>query len=85
MVMYILINSDCCSVKSTLRWDGDCYTDLPVCYIFHMQCRGGVGVCPDTLDSRGTCADNVTVVSGYSFNRKQCVSFIRPFETGLLW
>ena len=41
-------------------------------------------MCPDTLDSRGTCANNVTVMSGESLNRLQCVSFIRPFETGLL-
>ena len=46
------------------------------------QCRSGLGVCPDVLDNRGTCTDNLLGVSGFSSNRQQCVSFTRPFTTG---
>ena len=47
-----------------------------------VQCRQGVGVCPDDLDSRGTCNDDVKSVSGFNVNRLQQVSFSRPFTTG---
>ena len=45
------------------------------------QCRAGVGACPDTLDSRGTCTNDVTEVTGFVSNGQQCVSFVRPFST----
>ena len=47
-----------------------------------LQCRTGLGVCPDALDDRGTCSNDVLNVHGTTTNRKQCVSFTRPFRTG---
>ena len=47
-----------------------------------VQCRAGIGVCPDVVDSRGTCTDDVKSVSGFNANRVQQVSFSRPFTTG---
>ena len=47
-----------------------------------LQCRAGLGVCPDALDDRGTCSNDVLNVHGTTTNRKQCVSFTRPFTTG---
>ena len=40
-------------------------------------------MCPDQLDNRGTCSSDVLDVSGFSGNRQQCVSFTRPFTTGM--
>ena len=39
-------------------------------------------MCPDTMDIRGTCSNDVFDVSGKNLNRKQRVSFSRPFTTG---
>ena len=39
-------------------------------------------MCPDTVDSRGTCSNNVLGVRGVTTSRQQCVSFSRPFTTG---
>ena len=40
-------------------------------------------MCPDELDNRGTCTNDVSDVSGFAFNREQCVSFTRSFTTGI--
>ena len=46
-----------------------------------MQCRGGEGACPDTLDSTaGSCTDDVFDVSGLVEEGRQCISFTRPFN-----
>ena len=47
----------------------------------HMQCRAGVGACPDTMDSSGTCTNDVTDVTGFVRDGQQCVAFTRPFTT----
>ena len=51
-----------------------------------MQCRGGAGACPDTIDSTtgaaGTCTNDVTDVSGFVQEGQQCISFTRPFNPG---
>ena len=47
----------------------------------HMQCRAGVGACPDTMDSSGTCSNDVSEVTGFIRNGQQCVAFTRPFST----
>ena len=46
-----------------------------------MQCRAGVGACPDTMDSSGTCTNDVTDVTGFVRDGQQCVAFTRPFST----
>ena len=48
---------------------------------FHVQCRAGLGACPDTLDSSGTCTNDISDVSGSVADGKQCVSFTRPLST----
>ena len=47
----------------------------------HIQCRAGVGACPDTMDSSGTCTNDVTDVTGFVRDGQQCVAFTRPFTT----
>ena len=47
-----------------------------------VQCRGGVGACPDTEDSSGTCTNHVTLVGGFSEDGQQCVTFTRNFAAG---
>ena len=49
-----------------------------------VQCRAGVGACPDTLDSSGTCTNDVTLVRGFSEDGQQCVVFSRNFAAGKL-
>ena len=50
-----------------------------------MQCRGGEGACPDTLDSTaGSCTDDVFDVSGLVEEGQQCISFTRPFNPSKL-
>ncbi len=41
----------------------------------------GVGACPDMLDMRGGCTDDVTIVGGRRSELKQCVAYTRPFNT----
>ena len=40
-------------------------------------------MCPDVLDHRGTCRDDIVSgsIRGFSMNRQQCVSFTRMFRT----
>ena len=47
-----------------------------------MQCRGGRGACPDTVDTTtgGTCTNDVSDVSGFVQDGQQCISFTRPFN-----
>ena len=47
-----------------------------------LQCRGGVGACPDEMDSSGSCTNDVSDVSGWKENGQQCVVFTRRFATG---
>ena len=49
-----------------------------------VQCRGGSGACPDTIDTStgSTCTNDVTDVSGFVQNGQQCISFTRPFNPG---
>ena len=49
-----------------------------------VQCRAGVGVCPDTEDSSGTCTNDVNLLGGFSENGQQCVAFSRNFAAGKL-
>lgn len=49
--------------------------------LLRLQCRAGVGACPDTLDSSGKCTNDVTDVSGSVTDGKQCVSFVKHFST----
>ena len=42
----------------------------------------GQGACPDTVDSRGTCTNDATVVEGFRDDSQQCVTFTRPFTPG---
>ena len=46
-----------------------------------MQCRAGMGACPDTMDSSGTCTNDVSDVTGFVRDGQQCVAFTRPFST----
>lgn len=46
-----------------------------------MQCRNGVGVCPDELDSSGECTNDVFGVSGSRSNGEQCVTYSRNLTT----
>ena len=46
-----------------------------------MQCRAGVGACPDTMDSSETCSNDVSNVTGFVADGQQCVAFTRPFST----
>lgn len=47
-----------------------------------MQCRAGQGACPDTLDSRGSCSNDVTLVTGLKKDGQQCVVYSRKFAAG---
>ena len=51
-----------------------------------MQCRGGRGACPDTVDnSTGrTCTNDIADVSGFFEDGQQCISFTRPFDPSKL-
>ena len=42
----------------------------------------GQGACPDTVDSRGTCTNDATVVGGFRDDSQQCVTFTRPLTPG---
>ena len=57
----------------------DSYSSITI--LLHVQCRAGVGACPDTLDSSETCTNDIMDVSGSVTNGQQCVSFTRPFST----
>ena len=59
----------------------------PIINEFFLQCRGGTGVCPDTLISGSTCSDDVrtgSVTGGFRGAGMQCVAFSRPFVTSML-
>ena len=56
-----------------------CNTEYHVASL--MQCRAGVGACPDTMDSSGTCTNDVSDVTGFVRDGQQCVAFTRPFTT----
>ena len=49
-----------------------------------MQCRGGTGACPDTVDTTTgrNCTNDVSDVSGFIQDGQQCISFTRPFTPG---
>ena len=50
-----------------------------------MQCRGGSGACPDTVDTTvGSCTDDVSDVSGFVQDGQQCIAFTRPFNPCVL-
>ena len=48
-----------------------------------LQCGGGVGACPDSLDSSGACSNDATLISGSINGREQCVVFSREFTAGI--
>ena len=52
-----------------------------------VQCRGGSGACPDTVDTTTgrTCTNDVSDVSGTVSEGQQCISFTRPFSPGKLY
>ena len=47
-----------------------------------LQCRGGSGACPDTVDTTTgrICTNDVSDVSGFVQEGQQCISFTRPFN-----
>ena len=47
-----------------------------------IQCSNGLGACPDTLDSSGSCTNDAYNVSGSITDGVQCVSFTRNLTTG---
>ena len=49
---------------------------------YFMQCRGGSGACPDTVDTTtgSSCTNDVSGVSGFVQEGQQCISFTRPFN-----
>ncbi|XP_064398586.1 protein Skeletor, isoforms B/C-like [Halichondria panicea] len=47
----------------------------------YIQCVAGAGACPDTLDLRGGCTNDVFDISGSRVDTKQCVAFSRNFST----
>ena len=47
-----------------------------------LQCRGGVGVCPDTLLATGTGTQDVSIVAGDVVNNRRCIEYSRPLSTG---
>ena len=49
-----------------------------------LQCRGGVGVCPDTMLAGGNGTDNVYNVTGRVTNSLTCVKYYRLLNTGEL-
>ena len=49
-----------------------------------LQCRGGVGVCPDTMLAGGNGRDNVYNVTGRVTNSLTCVKYYRLLNTGEL-
>ena len=48
-----------------------------------IQCRGGVGVCPDTLISGGTGTQDITGLTGRVENGMRCVEYQRPLSTSM--
>jgi len=53
-------------------------------YIYNLiQCRGGVGVCPDDLiTANGGGSQNVFNITGEVTNRQTCVQYSRRLTTG---
>ena len=47
-----------------------------------LQCRGGVGVCPDTLLNSGSGTQDVSVVAGDVNNGRRCIEYSRSLTTG---
>ena len=51
--------------------------------IIYAQCRGGIGVCPDSTSSiGGTCKEDNFDVSGSVSNGVTCVTYSRYLDTG---
>ena len=51
--------------------------DLCMC----VQCRGGQGVCPDTLITEQTGTQDVTMIAGDVTNDQRCVEYQRPLNS----
>ena len=66
--------------KASCSYDAFLSTVYKVC--LSLQCRNGVGACPDTVDSRGVCTNDVALVQGWKENGQQCVVFSRNFTSG---
>ena len=47
-----------------------------------LQCRGGAGVCPDTLLASGTGTQDTTIVTADVTNNRRCIEYSRPLSTG---
>ena len=47
-----------------------------------LQCRGGAGVCPDTLLGTGTGTQDASIVAGDVTNGRRCIEYSRPLNTG---
>jgi len=54
---------------------------LIINYVFCLQCRGGEGVCPDTLLASGSGTQDVSMVTGDVMNNRRCVEYTRPLST----
>ena len=61
-----------------LLWMICCCLLTCCCY---SQCRGGVGVCPDTLLGSGSGSQDVSMVTGDVTNKRRCVEYSRPLST----
>ena len=49
-----------------------------------LQCRSGIGVCPDTMLAGGNGRDDVSNVTGQLTNGLTCVKYLRFLNTGEL-
>ena len=47
-----------------------------------LQCRGGDGVCPDTLLASGSGTQDISIVAGDVINNRRCIEYSRPLSTG---
>ena len=47
-----------------------------------LQCRGGAGVCPDTLLASGSGTQDVSTVIGDVIDNRRCVEYSRRLSTG---
>ena len=57
------------------------FCNKDVCDI--VQCRGGQGACPDTVDTTvGSCSNDVTLITGLKKDGQQCVVYSRKFAAG---
>ena len=51
------------------------------CVHVFIQCRGGEGVCPDTLITEQSGTQDVTLISGDVTNDRRCVEYQRPLNS----